>query len=97
MQLAFVIAISRGRLPTNLENRITAFFGVMFLIGQFFSYLQNIRRYAVGLSGTWFSYRDAAWSPPYFGWWLPMFILMIGLASASWMVIASHRETQRAL
>jgi len=95
--LACAVAISEGGLPRKVENRFVAVFGVMFLIGQFFSYLQNIRRYAVGLSGTWFSYRDAAWSPPYFGWWLPMFILMIGLALASWMVIASHRDNQRAL
>jgi hypothetical protein len=95
--LACAVAISEGGLPRRVESRFVVVFGVMFLIGQVFSYLQNIRRYAVGLRGTWFSYRDAAWSPPYFGWWLPLITLIVGLALASWIVIESHREIHRAL
>jgi hypothetical protein len=95
--LACVAAISDGELPKRVESRVVLVFGVMFLVGQIFSYLQNIRRYSVGLNGTWFSYRNAAWNPPYFGWWLPMFTLIVGLMIASWVVIASHREAHRAL
>mgnify|MGYP006269787157 FL=1 len=95
--LACAVAISEGDLPRKVESRFVAVFGVIFLVGQVFSYLQNIRRYAVGLTGTWFSYRNAAWSPPYFGWWLPLIVLIVGLALASWMVVQSHRELQRAL
>jgi len=95
--LACAVAISEGELPKRVESRVVLVFGVMFLVGQIFSYLQNIRRYSVGLNGTWFSYRNAAWSPPYFGWWLPMFTLIVGLTIAAWVVVASHREAHRAL
>lgn len=95
--LACGVAISEGALTKRMESRVVVVFGSMFLIGQVFSYLQNIRRYSVGLNGTWFSYRDAAWSPPYFGWWLPLITLIVGLAIAFLTVIALHREVQRAL
>ncbi len=94
--LACVVAIAEGALPKRVEVRFVVFFGVLFLIGQVFSYLQNIRRYAVGLRGSWFSYQDAAWTPPYFGWWLPLIFLLSGFAAATWTVLEVNRIAHRA-
>jgi hypothetical protein len=94
--LACVVAIAEGNLPKQAEARFMSIFGALYLIGHVVSYLQNIRRYTVGLDGSWFSYQDAAWTPPYFGWWLPLIILLFGLAIAARITLQANREVHLA-
>ena len=57
-------------------------------ISHFFAFAQNLRRYAVGRTGSWDFWREAAWSPPMF---TNSIALFLAFSSIVWAACISGR------
>lgn len=57
-------ALAAAALPTEFNKRLFRFVVISLVFVQFFAFAQNLRRYAVGRSGTWKFYQHSLWSPP---------------------------------
>ena len=57
-------ALAESDLPKLFLRRIFQLFVGLMAIVQFFAFAQNLRRYAVGRSGTWTFFQSANWHPP---------------------------------
>ncbi len=57
-------AIAAATLPTEFKKRLFRLVVISLVIAQFFAFAQNLRRYAVGHSGTWKFYQHSLWHPP---------------------------------
>ena len=57
-------ALAESDLPMSFLRRMFMFFVGFMAIIQFFAFAQNLRRYAVGRTGTWNLIQNANWHPP---------------------------------
>ena len=57
-------AIAAATLPTEFKKHLFRLVVISLVIAQFFAFAQNLRRYAVGRSGTWKFYQHSLWHPP---------------------------------
>jgi hypothetical protein len=88
----FVLSLERPLLP---RRRMAWIFAGAFVIGHFFAFAQNMRRYAVGAEGWLLFWRNAEWSPP-----VPSLLLLVGYAVVlvilAWWLWSEVRETPTA-
>ena len=59
------IGIHSCDLPRLFKNKLFMVVAFSALLVQIIAFVQNLRRYAVGRTGTWFFYRSSDWHPPY--------------------------------
>lgn len=57
-------ALTTSQLPLKLSKRLFTLVMTCLTVVQFFAFAQNLRRYAVGRSGTWKFYENSNWHPP---------------------------------
>ena len=57
-------ALAASKLPTEFNKRLFRLVVTLLVIIQFVAFAQNLRRYAVGRTGTWKFYQHSMWHPP---------------------------------
>lgn len=57
-------SITAAGLPRRLDRRIFLILMGILAVAHFFAFAQNLRRYAVGRTGTWRFFIEARWHPP---------------------------------
>lgn len=57
-------ALAQSDLPQRFSRRILLLLGSLYATVHFFAFVQNLRRYAVGRTGTWRFFSESRWHPP---------------------------------
>ena len=57
-------ALAASKLPDEFNRRFFRFVSISLAVIHFVAFAQNLRRYAVGRSGTWKFYQHSMWHPP---------------------------------
>lgn len=80
--------------PTS--ERFLRIFAPLFLILHFFAFAQNLRRYAVGRTGSWNFWRESMWHPPMMSNSVTMLLAIVSLGFGAMCITRVLRASARA-
>lgn len=90
-------AIASSDLPDRLSRRFFSVIASIVFLVQFFAFAQNLRRYAVGRTGTWNFIVESNWHPPMMSNLFALALCLVALLVACFCISRVMRSAPRSI
>ena len=89
-------ALAESELPKLFLQRIFKVFVGLMAIVQFFAFAQNLRRYAVGRTGSWKFFQHSNWHPPMMNNSFALLAMFLATSISLWAIFSLNKNLKNA-